>query len=176
MWPLTFLSLTGQLEDLERPSPVSTLWQAQTQGPGLGLSLPQRLRLTVGWEEGGRGELVTVAGFTAGQHCGQLAVWTLHAEVETLKGRSGPRRRTETLTLVWAVPRLVRHCCLGLTCSLGPWLSCKWGYVRNCSQSLSGSLNDMYNLSAKTGSVNKEVKPFPVTFVKCGAFRIRNCC
>lgn len=130
------------------------------------LSLPQRLRLTVGWEEGGRGELVT----------GQLAVWTLHAEVETLKGRSGPRRRTETLTLVWAVPRLVRHCCLGLTCSLGPWLSCKWGYVRNCSQSLSGSLNDMYNLSAKTGSVNKEVKPFPVTFVKCGAFRIRNCC
>lgn len=130
------------------------------------LSLPQRLRLTVGWEEGGRGELVT----------GQLAVWTLHAEVETLKGRSGPRRRTETLTLVWAVPRFVRHCCLGLTCSLGPWLSCKWGYVRNCSQSLSGSLNDMYNLSAKTGSVNKEVKPFPVTFVKCGAFRIRNCC
>lgn len=130
------------------------------------LSLPQRLRLTVGWEEGGRGELVT----------GQLAVWTLHAEVETLKGRSGPRRRTETLTLVWAVPRLVRHCCLGLTCSLGPWPSCKWGYVRNCSQSLSGSLNDMYNLSAKTGSVNKEVKPFPVTFVKCGAFRIRNCC
>lgn len=59
------------------------------------LSLPQRLRLTVGWEEGGRGELVTVAGFTAGQHCGQLAVWTLHAEVETLKGRSGPRRRTD---------------------------------------------------------------------------------
>lgn len=130
------------------------------------LSLPQRLRLTVGWEEGGRGELVT----------GQLAVWTLHAEVETLKGRSGPCRCTQTLTLVWAVPRLVRHCCLGLTCSLGPWLSCKWGYVRNCSQSLSGSLNDMYNLSAKTGSVNKEVKPFPVTFVKCGAFRIRNCC
>lgn len=154
MWPLTFVTnwTTGRLGKA-----FTCIYT---------LSLPQRLRLTVGWEEGGRGELVT----------GQLAVWTLHAEVETLKGRSGPRRRTETLTLVWAVPRLVRHCCLGLTCSLGPWLSCKWGYVRNCSQSLSGSLNDMYNLSAKTGSVNKEVKPFPVTFVKCGAFRIRNCC
>lgn len=135
-------------------------------GPWTGSELATEAPSDCGLGGGRQGELVT----------GQLAVWTLHAEVETLKGRSGPCRCTQTLTLVWAVPRLVRHCCLGLTCSLGPWLSCKWGYVRNCSQSLSGSLNDMYNLSAKTGSVNKEVKPFPVTFVKCGAFRIRNCC
>lgn len=73
-------------------------------------------------------------------------------------------------TVCW--PRSVHHC------SPGPLPSCE-GIQETIVSSL-GSLNDMYNLSAKTGSVNKDVKPLNhFQLLKSGALWIelllKNC-
>lgn len=60
-------------------------------------------------------------------------------------------RAATSLGLQSAAPGLVHHC------SPGPLPGCE-GIQETVVNSL-GSLNDMYNLSAKTGSVNKDVKP-----------------
>ena len=69
----------------------------------------------------------------------------------------------------WAVPGLAHHC------SPGPLPSREEIRERLCS--LLGSLNDMYNLSAKTGSVNKDVKPLKhFKLFKSGSLWIECCC